>query len=262
MIAHVMSGVAVPCDTAVRKSCAAMSAAEPPPIPLKSATICGIAVMRTSRAETAPTTRADDDRRDDQRPVAGVVDERGGDAEDEQHADCGNAVSRSRRRRGAQQLDAEHEADRGQHVAEGGERGRLHVGSVCPESSAASRPSCFSARRAPPEHLQHAVGDDPSADDVERAEQHGRDGDDVAERVVRRCRDGERADEHDAVDEVRSRHQRRVQHRRHFGDEQESDEDREREDEDAERERLTAGLTRSLPAAAPRSARPSACLRA
>ena len=31
-----------------------MSAADPPPMPLKSATICGIAVMRTSRADTAP----------------------------------------------------------------------------------------------------------------------------------------------------------------------------------------------------------------
>ena len=54
MIAQVMSGCAVPFATAVRKSCAAMSAADPPPIPLKSATICGIAVMRTRRAETAP----------------------------------------------------------------------------------------------------------------------------------------------------------------------------------------------------------------
>jgi hypothetical protein len=33
-----------------------MSAAAPPPTPLKSATICGIAVMRTRRAENAPTT--------------------------------------------------------------------------------------------------------------------------------------------------------------------------------------------------------------
>ncbi len=56
MIAQVMSGCAVPLATAVRKSCAAMSAAEPPPMPLKSATICGIAVMRTSRADTAPMT--------------------------------------------------------------------------------------------------------------------------------------------------------------------------------------------------------------
>ncbi len=31
-----------------------MSAAEPPPMPLKSATICGIAVIRTKRADTAP----------------------------------------------------------------------------------------------------------------------------------------------------------------------------------------------------------------
>ena len=33
-----------------------MSAAAPPPTPLKSATICGIAVIFTSRAETTPIT--------------------------------------------------------------------------------------------------------------------------------------------------------------------------------------------------------------
>ena len=56
MIAHVVYGCAVPFATAVRKSCEAISAAEPPPMPLKSATIWGIAVMRTKRAETAPMT--------------------------------------------------------------------------------------------------------------------------------------------------------------------------------------------------------------
>ena len=79
-------------------------------MPLKSATICGIAVMRTSRADTAPMTVADDDRRDDQRPVAGVVDERRGDAEHEQHAHRGDAIALTRGCRRAQQLDAEHEA--------------------------------------------------------------------------------------------------------------------------------------------------------
>ncbi len=37
-------------------SAAAMSAAAPPPTPLKSATICGIAVMRTIRADATPIT--------------------------------------------------------------------------------------------------------------------------------------------------------------------------------------------------------------
>ncbi len=37
-------------------SAAAMSAAAPPPTPLKSATICGIAVICTARAATTPTT--------------------------------------------------------------------------------------------------------------------------------------------------------------------------------------------------------------
>ena len=33
-----------------------MSAAAPPPTPLKSATICGMAVIRTSRADATPIT--------------------------------------------------------------------------------------------------------------------------------------------------------------------------------------------------------------
>ena len=37
-------------------SAAAISAAAPPPTPLNSATICGIAVIRTARAETTPIT--------------------------------------------------------------------------------------------------------------------------------------------------------------------------------------------------------------
>ena len=37
-------------------SAAAMRAAAPPPTPLKSATICGIAVIFTRRAETTPIT--------------------------------------------------------------------------------------------------------------------------------------------------------------------------------------------------------------
>jgi hypothetical protein len=37
-------------------SAAAISAAAPPPTPLNSATICGIAVIRTARAETTPMT--------------------------------------------------------------------------------------------------------------------------------------------------------------------------------------------------------------
>ena len=128
MIAHVMYGCAVPFATAVRKSCAAISAAEPPPMPLKSATICGIAVMRTRRAETAPMTvpMMIGGMISGQLPVLWI--ERRGDAEHEEHADCGNAIALPRGRRRAQQLDAEHEGDGGHQVTEGGERGRLHGG--------------------------------------------------------------------------------------------------------------------------------------
>ena len=45
-----------------------------------------------------------------------------------------------------------------------------------------------------------------------------------------------RADDHDAVDRVRARHQRRVQHRRHLRDHLEAEEDREHEDRHLEDE--------------------------
>ncbi len=50
MIDQVRSAVAACAAIALRKSCVATSAAAPPPMPLNSATICGIAVMRTVRA--------------------------------------------------------------------------------------------------------------------------------------------------------------------------------------------------------------------
>ena len=57
MIAATMSPASAPAAGARRwNSAAAISAAAPPPTPLKRATICGIAVIRTRRAETAPMT--------------------------------------------------------------------------------------------------------------------------------------------------------------------------------------------------------------
>ncbi len=54
-IASETSSVGVPGGGRMRcSSASAISAAAPPPTPLKSATICGIAVMRTLRAATAP----------------------------------------------------------------------------------------------------------------------------------------------------------------------------------------------------------------
>ena len=56
-----------------RNSTHAMSATAPPPTPLNSATICGIAVIFTLRAAGTPTTVPIDDAEDDQAPVADAV---------------------------------------------------------------------------------------------------------------------------------------------------------------------------------------------
>ena len=50
------SSVSTPSGTSC-SSATAISAAAPPPTPLNSATICGIAVMRTRRAETSADHR-------------------------------------------------------------------------------------------------------------------------------------------------------------------------------------------------------------
>ena len=55
MIDELMSACNVPGSGACRwNSASEMSAAAPPPTPLKSATICGMAVMCTLRAAIAP----------------------------------------------------------------------------------------------------------------------------------------------------------------------------------------------------------------
>ena len=55
--AHVLAARTCPGAGASRwNSAAAISAAAPPPTPLNSATICGIAVIFTLRAETTPIT--------------------------------------------------------------------------------------------------------------------------------------------------------------------------------------------------------------
>ena len=54
-IDELMSTLSVPGSGACRwNSASEISAAAPPPTPLNSATICGMAVMRTLRAATAP----------------------------------------------------------------------------------------------------------------------------------------------------------------------------------------------------------------
>ena len=82
-----------------------ISATAPPPTPLNSATICGIAVMCTLRAAgtpiAVPITSADDD----QAPVADpLVDQRRDDGD--RHADGGDLVAADRGARPAQHVQA------------------------------------------------------------------------------------------------------------------------------------------------------------
>src|SRR6185312_3241092 len=101
------------------------------------------------------------------------------------------------------------------------------------------------------EHLQHPVGHEEATDDVDRAE-HDRHGPgDLRERVRSFRTDHQQpAEQHDSVNRVGARHQRRVQHRRHLRDHLEADEHGEHEDRDLVDERHTAApiasLTRSL----------------
>ena len=65
-----------------RNSAHAISATAPPPTPLNSATICGIAVIFTLRAAGTPTAVPSDDAERDQPVVAHLlVEQRGGDGD-------------------------------------------------------------------------------------------------------------------------------------------------------------------------------------
>src|SRR5688500_14473112 len=83
------------------------------------------------------------------------------------------------------------------------------------------------------EHLEHAVGDEETTDDVDRPE----DDRDRPRELDQRGRtlgadDEQVARQHDPVDRFRERHQRGVQHRRHLRDHLETDEHRKDEDRD------------------------------
>ena len=86
----------------------ATSATAPPPTPLNSATICGIAVIFTARAEYGADGGADRDRRDDQPVVLDLPVEQRRDDRD-RHADGRDAVALAGRARVAQAADAEDE---------------------------------------------------------------------------------------------------------------------------------------------------------
>ena len=77
---------------------------------------------------------------------------------------------------------------------------------------------------------QHPVGDHEPADHVHRGQHDGDQPERPARRPVRLAGDDDRADQDHAVDGVGARHQRRVQRRRHLGDDLEADEHGQHED--------------------------------
>ena len=111
------SSDSTPASAATWYSEAAISAAAPPPTPLNSATICGIAVIFTRCAATTPMTvptampmmiQVNDTTR--------LVAQRGDDGD--QHADRGHDVAAPRRAGRGQELQAEDEQDRRRQVGE------------------------------------------------------------------------------------------------------------------------------------------------
>ena len=201
-------------------SASAMSAAAPPPTPLKSATICGIAVMLTCARRDGADDGADRHRDHDLRVVLDLVlGER--DDDRERHPGRADPVPEARALgRGEEPEREDEEYDR--HQIE-------EVGQVL-YSSAVCGPSL--------EHLEHPVGDDEAADDVRRRERDGDEADDPREPSASGAPgDDDRAHDDDSVDRVRARHQRRVQHRRHLRDHLEAEEDREHEDRQLDQER-------------------------
>src|SRR5262249_17868711 len=97
------------------------------------------------------------------------------------------------------------------------------------------------------EHLEHPVGDDEAADDVGGGEHDGDEAEDPGERaLVGLAEHDHRADDHDAVDRVRPRHQRCVQQRRHLRDHLDPEEDREHEDGHLEDENRVVEVAREV----------------
>ncbi len=81
----------------------------------------------------------------------------------------------------------------------------------------------------PLEHLQHAISDHESADDVRRRANDRDETEDRADRVVLRAGSDDRTDQRDARDRIGRRHQWRVQQRRHARDHLVAEKRRERE---------------------------------
>ena len=112
-----------------RNSTSEISATAPPPTPLNSATICGIAVIFTLRAARDADRRADRDADHDQRPVADPLVEQRATQRD-RHADRGDLVAPHRRARAAHHAQADDEQREADDVEEVDDVGAAHSPSV------------------------------------------------------------------------------------------------------------------------------------
>ena len=109
------SGLPPVCSSASRYSTNEISATAPPPTPLNSATICGIAVIFTLRAAGTPTAVPIAMPTSDQEVVADeVVEQRPDDRE--RHPDRGQHVAPARGARVVEEAQPDDEADEGDDV--------------------------------------------------------------------------------------------------------------------------------------------------
>src|SRR4051812_6760053 len=210
------------------------SAAAPPPTPLNSATICGIAVIFTLRAPTAPITPPIS-------PPTAMIHQPVTTSSRSSVTTIATAMPAAPTwlPRRAWRGDERNRSARMKHAI-GIRYSRfavfwltLRVGGLAPLL----------------EHLEHAVGDDEAADDVRAREDHRQQRQQLHEPAVVRCaRDDDRADDHDAVNRVRAGHQRRVQQRRYLRDHLEAEEDRQHQDRELGDELGAQAATSCFPA--------------
>ena len=104
-----ISASSVDVAAAARNSTSEISATAPPPTPLNSATICGIAVIFTLRAAGTPISRADHDADDDQAPSRRSAASSSVPISAIDHADRGDQVAADRRARAADHAQADDE---------------------------------------------------------------------------------------------------------------------------------------------------------
>src|SRR5439155_23572459 len=201
------------CTPNFSSSATATSAAAPPPTPLKRATICGMAVMRTMRAPTVPISMPI------MSPTAVIskpacVKWRSG------------TVAPSAITMPAAAVKLPLRAPLGELSCF---RPRMNSAAARRYARAITVGSFF-GRLPALEHLEHAVGDDETSDHVGRGEDDRDQAEHDGHRRVGSGGDEDGADQDDAVDRVGARHERRMQDGRHLRDDLEADEDREHEE--------------------------------